>query len=601
MVYRAEIDGLRAISVIAIVLLHAGFGLFSGGFIGVDIFFVISGYLITTILIEDIVNKKNNILYFYQRRARRILPALFFVLVITYIISWFIFLPGPHKVVGQYTVTSIFSVSNFLLFLQGNNYFGLEQGQNPLFHTWSLGVEEQFYLLFPAFLILIWGLGRRKSFFIIVILTAISFGVSELTLDNNLNANFYLLHSRIWELFAGSIVAFVLWNRNIKSSNVFSVLGMAAIIFSFFFYDQFTPFPSVFTLVPIIGVMLIILYGNKGTVVAKLLGNKIFVNIGIASYSIYLWHVPLKIFSSYMISDQIIQLIFYFFFLSMLSWFSYRFVEMPFRKSISFKVLLIISLIVGSLLTYLGILGHKNNGFPSRSVIFSNLQQNNGMSLNCNGNTIINETCSDGDSPNLAVLGNSYAMAYVNGLRKDENFKVVQITLDSCAIGFVDEVKGVNNISCKDFYEQAVKTINNNNSIAKVIISSPFSKEMDDNIFKTSFKNLLQLLSHKDVYVIGPTPSSPFSVGECVFKSYFFYKRNCDFIVSKEHFDRINSLKKFFKNSHVVFIDITNVICPSGICKMNIGFNNAMYSDNKHLSISGSELILNEIISNFKN
>ena len=108
MVYRAEIDGLRAISVIAIVLLHAGFGFFSGGFIGVDIFFVISGYLITTILIEDFVNKKNNILYFYQRRAIRILPALFFVLVITYIISWFIFLPVPHKVVGQYTVASIF-------------------------------------------------------------------------------------------------------------------------------------------------------------------------------------------------------------------------------------------------------------------------------------------------------------------------------------------------------------------------------------------------------------------------------------------------------------------------------------------------------------
>ena len=172
--YRPEIDGLRAIAIVAVIFYHAQIKLFNvtlfqGGFIGVDIFFVISGYLITTILIEDIANKKSNILYFYQRRARRILPALFFVLVITYIISWFIFLPGPHKVVGQYTVTSIFSVSNFLLFLKGNNYFGLEQGQNPLFHTWSLGVEEQFYLLFPAFLILIWGLGRRKAFFIIVI------------------------------------------------------------------------------------------------------------------------------------------------------------------------------------------------------------------------------------------------------------------------------------------------------------------------------------------------------------------------------------------------------------------------------------------------
>jgi hypothetical protein len=285
----------------------------------------------------------------------------------------------------------------------------------------------------------------------------------------------------------------------------------------------------------------------------------------------------------------------------MLSWFSYRFVEMPFRKTISFKVLLIISLIVGSLLTCLGILGHKNNGFPNRSVIFSNLQNNIGWGLNCNGNTVINKTCSEGDSPNLAVLGNSYAMVYVNGLRNEENFKVVQLTLDSCAVGFVDKVKDVNSISCKDFYEQAVKTINSSNSITKVIISSPFSKEIDNNIFKTSFENLLQLLSHKDVYVIGPTPGAPFNVGECFFKSYFFYKKNCDFIVSNEHYSKIKSLNTFFKNSHVVFIDITNIICPSGICKMNIGYNNAMYLDNTHLSISGSELVLNKIITNFRN
>ena len=135
--YRKEIDGLRAIAVIPVILFHTGFQIFAGGFIGVDIFFVISGYLITLIINKEIENKKFNLFVFYERRIRRILPALIFMLAVTYIISYFIFLPGAHKTIGQFVITSIFSISNLFLYLRGNNYFGLEDGNNPLYHTWS--------------------------------------------------------------------------------------------------------------------------------------------------------------------------------------------------------------------------------------------------------------------------------------------------------------------------------------------------------------------------------------------------------------------------------------------------------------------------------
>ena len=245
MKYRAEIDGLRAIAVFPVILFHAGFELFSGGFVGVDIFFVISGYLITTILIEDIENKRFNIVSFYKRRIRRILPALIFVLLTVYVVSYFIYLPIPHKVVGQYAVTSILSISNIFLFLKDNDYFGLDTSSNPLFHTWSLGIEEQFYFIFPIFLFSVWRFGKVKVFWIVCVITLLGILMSEWSWRNTPVANFYLLPTRAWELLAGSLVAFIVQKQGVKKNNTLAMLGMFMIIFSIFVFDKRTPFPSV--------------------------------------------------------------------------------------------------------------------------------------------------------------------------------------------------------------------------------------------------------------------------------------------------------------------------------------------------------------------
>mgnify|MGYP001160113805 CR=1 FL=1 len=368
MKYRPEIDGLRALAVVPVILFHAGFELFSGGFVGVDVFFVISGYLITTILIEDIENKRFSIINFYERRTRRILPALFFVMLVCIPFAWMWMLPDQMKDFSQ----SLFAVSLFasnILFWSESDYFATAAKEKPLLHTWSLAVEEQYYVLFPIFLILAWRFGKQRVFWMIVVMVAISLLLSEWGWRNKATANFYLAPTRAWELFAGSISAFIVQKRGVQKKNFFALLGLTAIIFSIFAYDESTPFPSVYALVPVLGVVLLILYADKATLAAKLLSTKVFVGIGLISYSAYLWHQPLFAFARVASADTFTG--FTYLFLSLLSvvlaYFSWNFIETPFRnRSVNRKTIFLFSSLSILAFMALGVLGHLNKGFTSR-------------------------------------------------------------------------------------------------------------------------------------------------------------------------------------------------------------------------------------------
>ena len=334
MIYRAEIDGLRALAVIPVILFHAGFQLFSGGYVGVDVFFVVSGYLITSILIEDIENKKFSIVYFYERRARRILPALTVVSLVSIVFAWILLSDVALRKFGNALIGVSTFVSN-IIFWQQKGYFSESAELYPLLHTWSLAVEEQYYVLFPIFLILSWRFGKERVFWIIVVISVISLIISEWGWRNKANANFYLAPTRVWEIFAGSIAAFIVQKRGVRSNNLIATLGLSAIFYSFLFYDKSTPFPSVYTLVPVIGVVLMVLYADAKTVVAKLLSNKILVGIGLISYSAYLWHQPLFAYTRHIINQIHIDygirflLILVTFIMAYISW---RYIEKPFRK-----------------------------------------------------------------------------------------------------------------------------------------------------------------------------------------------------------------------------------------------------------------------------
>jgi peptidoglycan/LPS O-acetylase OafA/YrhL len=338
MEYRKEIDGLRALAVLAVIFYHAGFGIFSGGFVGVDIFFVISGYLITTIIISDLSNNKFSIVNFYERRIRRILPALFFILFLCIPLSIIFFLPDELRKFSKSVVAVSLYFSN-IQFLKESGYFDIAAEMKPLLHTWSLAVEEQFYVFFPLFMVGIWRFQKKVVFIAVLILSIASLVLSQIAIDYKPDASFFLLPTRIWELSAGSLVALYFFCRPQKSvtgvlPQILSLLGVFLIIYSVFLFNESTPFPGIYALIPVIGTVLVISCAWSDTYVGKFLSYKFFVSIGLISYSAYLWHHPIFVFYRYASLDEINKLTYCFLIVAtfIFAYFSWKFVEQPFRR-----------------------------------------------------------------------------------------------------------------------------------------------------------------------------------------------------------------------------------------------------------------------------
>lgn len=333
MQYRREIDGLRTVAVVPVLLFHAGLASFSGGFIGVDIFFVISGYLITSIIIHEQEKDGFSILRFYERRARRIVPVLSFVLLCCLPFAWAWMLPEQMKDFGASLIAVSLFASN-VLFWQEAGYFAPSAELQPLLHTWSLAVEEQYYVVFPLAVMLLWRFGKPVVIGVIAAVALLSLGLAQYGSQNFASANFYLPSSRAWELLAGSLSAFLVSGGYFRNSNLLSALGLALIGWGIFAYDAATPYPSFYTAVPVIGTALVILFGWQGTWTAMLLSTRPFVGIGLISYSLYLWHQPLFAFARIRALTEpspmvMAALAIAAFPISYLSW---RFVETPFRK-----------------------------------------------------------------------------------------------------------------------------------------------------------------------------------------------------------------------------------------------------------------------------
>ena len=335
MKYRPEIDGLRAIAVVPVILFHAGFSAFSGGFVGVDVFFVISGYLITNIIYSEISAGEFSILRFYERRARRILPALFLVCLVCIPFAYLWMLPRELKNFSESLLTVISFVSN-ILFWHESGYFAAASELKPLLHTWSLAIEEQFYIFFPLLLLLLRNMPRRS---LIILIGAISLGslaIAEYTSRFHSAANFYLLPSRAWELGGGVLLSLAIGGGRVESSvirQVGSLVGLGLIGVAIFTFDETIRFPSVWALIPVTGSMLIIACSGGGDLVGRVLAWKPIVGIGLISYSAYLWHQPLFAFARLKsLEDPSTE--FYLiltaatFLLALITW---QFVESPFR------------------------------------------------------------------------------------------------------------------------------------------------------------------------------------------------------------------------------------------------------------------------------
>jgi peptidoglycan/LPS O-acetylase OafA/YrhL len=376
--YRPEIDGLRAVAVLPVIMFHAGFHTFSGGFVGVDVFFVISGYLITSIILSEMEARKFRLIYFYERRVRRLLPALLVIMIASIPAAWVWMTPDDMKDFSH----SLIAVSTFwsnILFWKTSGYFDAAGEMKPLFHTWSLAVEEQYYILFPLFLIVAWRFFKKLivPFLILIAIISISAAHWGTYFNNSPVASFYLLPTRGWEILLGAFIAFYL-NRykTIRVSHsvnqILSSFGLAMIAASIFLFSGDTPVPSLLTLLPTLGTVFVICFTNDRTFVFKLLANKIIVSIGLISYSLYLWHQPLFVFARHaLVEPPTIQVMLFLTALTFpLAFITWKFIECPVRARDKISRTSIFAVSAGSsvILISVGLLGHFQNGFESQWV-----------------------------------------------------------------------------------------------------------------------------------------------------------------------------------------------------------------------------------------
>ncbi|MGP3696350.1 acyltransferase family protein [Rhodobacter sp. NSM] len=438
--YRPDVDGLRSLAILPILLFHAGVTLFSGGYIGVDIFFVISGFLITTIIRDDLAAGRFSIATFYERRARRILPALFFTLALTTIAAVILFLPAQLVDYAKSLFGTATFTANFY-FWKNSGYFETSAQLRPLLHTWSLAVEEQFYLVVPVAIWAVWRFVRRAEMAVLLIALAGSLALSVYMTERGPTANFFLLPTRAWELLLGSLVAVLparIALRGIANEAV-ALSGLALTLAPVFLYTESTPFPGVTAIPPCLGTALMIWTGRSApTLVSRLLSLEPLVGIGRISYSLYLVHWPICVFLLYVTLEQpgplqVVSIVALSFLLALVS---YRWVEQPFRHrtTLAWRPALFGSAIAGLAgFALVGVGLVQSGGLPARHPEWQ--VANGGATGGESGNSWHNGTCFfeqdwqfgnwdaeacqivANEGKRVLLWGDSYAAHYVPGLQ----------------------------------------------------------------------------------------------------------------------------------------------------------------------------------------
>jgi len=429
MQYRPEIDGLRSLAIVPVILFHSGVTLFSGGFIGVDIFFVISGFLITSIIGQELEQGRFSYSNFYYRRAKRILPALFVVMFITLPFAFYWMLPGEYASYAKSLVYVSLFVSNFLFWKQ-SGYFEAAAEEKPLLHTWSLSVEEQYYVMFPVLLVALWRFGRNPVMGVILVLGCLSLWLSHWGAANKPEANFYLLVSRAWELFAGALAALLLLKKQPKGNGIYASVGLVSILVAIFLYDRSTPIPSLYALLPVCGTVLVLVFARPNTWVYNILSQRLFTYIGLISYSLYLWHQPILAFARlrhYNLESHLVLFV-AFALTTLLAMATYHYVERPIKTAHFFSSKTRFFSLFGMIL--MGFVGYGTlvsntsyfaEKYPNATDILEEMKWPAGLSYdrNCRKKFGADQYCLIGkvDAPvTAALIGDSHANHFYWGL-----------------------------------------------------------------------------------------------------------------------------------------------------------------------------------------
>tara|TARA_B100000886_G_C20414222_1_gene488533 strand:- start:287 stop:2335 length:2049 start_codon:yes stop_codon:yes gene_type:complete len=666
--YRPEIDGLRAIAVGAVILYHSqitilGVQPFKGGFIGVDIFFVISGYIITSIILKELFATGTfSFKYFYQRRARRILPALIFVMLVSLPFAWIYLLPSSFVDFSKSILYSLGFSSNFYFHYSGQEYGAESALLKPFLHTWSLSVEEQFYILFPIGLFVTFKYFRKYLLQILILGFIISLGLAEWTSRNYPSASFYFLHTRIWELLAGSILAYFEITNGHRSKNkilnlILPLTGLILIVHSIFFFNIEIFHPSFLTLSPTIGVCLIIWFSNKKELITKILSTKLFVGVGLISYSLYLWHYPIFAFTREInffdgsISKKLITGIA----ITILSIFSYFFIEKEFRNRenkfrkiflyILFSVIILIVFNI-SVTSFKGYENRFNYKFSRNLKLIEESSQS--LIKNLTGEEIYNKNItlkSNSSNSNIFLLGDSHAETLTYEILKSfkDNYNINFSIFSGCQfilnLNRVDKKTLKPHTCTRDLQQKRFEFVNRTkNSIVILFGRLPlilnedrFNNveygfyegrmkdfiQNDKNSLKTklqrqknieiNYKKTIQQLSknnHK-IILVYPMPEVGVSVPKII-KNYMF-NRNIElfrdglFTTSYEIYkNRTKSSFKLLdsiKGENIYRVYPHSLFCDTIIkdrCTTH-DKNNLFYRDDDHPSLKGAEMI-NDLI-----
>lgn len=423
--YRADIDGLRAVAVIAVIVFHARFFPFSGGFVGVDVFFVISGFLITSIIKKEADRNDFSIAKFYERRIRRIFPALFFLLLAITPLALAVLLPVETIRFGQTLLSTALFAAN-IYFWQNTGYFAPSAERNPLLHTWSLAVEEQFYIFFPLFLLLLLKLPRRAALLCLGGVVLASLLLAEWQLGTRATAVFYLLPTRAWELLLGTVLALAtLRTPSNAVATSAGAAGLALIAASVVLYSPYMDFPGFAAVPPCLGTVLVLYAGQRSSgVVARALSFRPVRFVGKISYSLYLWHLPPLVLARIHLDRELtalesLTLIGAATIASVISW---RYVETPFRRvgkaDVRWRVIGVgvTASVVFSLLGF-GLIASRGAAarFAPEVVVADAAQLDRGYPPTCVGPYATGSSCADAPFEVL-VWGDSHAAHYFAGI-----------------------------------------------------------------------------------------------------------------------------------------------------------------------------------------
>jgi peptidoglycan/LPS O-acetylase OafA/YrhL len=627
--YRADIDGLRALAVLSVVIYHAFPTRLAGGFIGVDIFFVISGFLISTIIFTNLQSGSFSYLEFYQRRVRRIFPALMIVLLACLGLGWFGLLAGEYQQVGRHTLGGIGFISNLMLWSEaGYDYFNTASESKPLLHLWSLAIEEQFYLIWPLLLVLLWK--HRWNFTGVAwSIGLVSFAFNVLSFPEHAQAAFYSPLSRFWELMVGGLLAHALMYKAdsmARYANAQSALGMVLIVAGLAFVNSERAFPGWWALLPTVGAALLISAGPLAWLNRVALSSPVAVWFGKISYPLYLWHWPLLSLAMLWNNEETpagpVRLGLVLLAIA-LAWLTYKFVELPIRVGNhgSTPQLIGAFCLVGLLATPIIVL----NGFPGRSInkdetrVFldqykklTRLGLSDYYQERCDfsdwatgknkGSIDSACTATSGNRPVYLLWGDSHGQALSFGIRKNlsPSVQLAQVLTSGCKPKLHPDPKnGTDRSACQASNEFAIEFIKRHKP-ARVFIVQKQDHQLTD---WTEMSRLVEA-SHGELVLVGPVPQWKPSLPVIVARDL---KTRHDYVgegLDTKILETDGKLHALYAGSQVRFVSVIDKLCRRNECRAKVpsydGFD-LMALDYGHLTPAGSDFVAKHVLQNFLN